>query len=593
VKSSLLIFFTFCASAVMLTVIQVPFGLDELAWVALVPLILVCRPDAKPGRLMWIGYLVSLFYWLGNLYWLGFVTSAGWIAFCLYMGLYWPILALCIRFCRIKKVPLILAVPVLFVGAEAFQGVIWTGFSWRFLAHSQYANIRLIQMADIFGAGGVTFLVAMVNGVIAELIIAVSKKQLFRISNFVKAGITSAMIIGVLFYGRWRAEQTKKFVRPGPLVATVQSNVPLDVKESGQASEQIFTDLLQLSRASARSLQKDRKMGSKPELIVWPETMVQQILDERFLLLCDPCHPARLFDKALCEHSRNRAYILVGSHAGRPEVKDGQIYLAEKYNSAFLYRPDGQQDRERYDKIHLVPFGEFVPFKDSLPFVHKLLMRLTPYDYDYTLNRGKEYTVFEMSSNAAGARFPGSQTQRRAFGSPPKRSENGVPAAGKVYRFSVMICYEDTVPDIARRFAIDEQGKKRVDWLVNISNDGWFVRFKQGKVFPSTELSQHTAICVFRAVENRLPVLRSVNTGISCVINSIGQIKDGFVAGTLPTAAMERQGLAGWLVDRISIDDRTTFFSKHGQWLDFCCAICFVVIIIILLPAKFIRRCIK
>jgi apolipoprotein N-acyltransferase len=166
----------------------------------------------------------------------------------------------------------------------------------------------------------------------------------------------------------------------------------------------------------------------------------------------------------------------------------------------------------------------------------------------------------------------------------------------QTYRFSVMICYEDTVPAIARRFAVGG-GQKQVDWLVNISNDGWFVRFKDDAarpesnkvVCPSTELSQHAAICVFRAVENRLAVLRSVNTGISCLIDTVGRIRNGFVAGTLPREAMAREGMAGWFADKMPIDKRVTFFSKHGQWLDFCCAGCLVSIIIVPPLVGFVR----
>ena len=153
-----------------------------------------------------------------------------------------------------------------------------------------------------------------------------------------------------------------------------------------------------------------------------------------------------------------------------------------------------------------------------------------------------------------------------------------------------MICYEDSVPAIARKFALDEQGGKKVDWLVNISNDGWFVRFADGKVLPSTELTQHTAICVFRAVENRVAIVRSVNTGISCLIDTVGRIKNGYLAGDLPQKAMARQGVSGWFADRVSIDKRITFFSKYGQWLDFCCAIGFLSLIIILFLGWFLQK---
>jgi len=193
-----------------------------------------------------------------------------------------------------------------------------------------------------------------------------------------------------------------------------------------------------------------------------------------------------------------------------------------------------------------------------------LIMKFNPYDYDYSLDAGTEYTVFEMTV--------------------PEGNES------KVYRFSVMICYEATMPEITRRFVLDKKGEKQIDWLINISNDGWFVRFTDNRAVPSSELPQHAAICTFRAVENRTPVLRSVNTGISCLIDSLGRIHNSHIAASpyFPADAMQRKGIAGWFADKLPIDKRVTFFSKYGQWLGFCCAACFVVLIIVQLLAKFI-----
>jgi len=546
------------ASAAMLTVIQPPIGLSVLAWVSLVPFILVCSPAAKPFPLAVAAYLVSLCYWLGNLYWLFPVTPLGWFAFCLYTALLWPILAVALRFCRMKKIPLVLAVPVLVVGAERLQGLFLGGFFWRFLAHSQYANITLIQIADIFGAAGVSFLIAMVNGLVADLIITAGRRRVFKSGNFLKTALVCVALAATVVYGRWRVGQSDEFVKLGPLVAAVQSNVPQSVKQSFQASDVIFDELLGHSSAAADA---GAVLGTPHgELIVWPETMVQAILEPQVLRLLDSSHSYRIFDEAISEHSMQTAFVLVGAYGGRGQVQENfDIRLAEKYNSAFLYRTDGSQADEQYGKIHLVPFGEFVPFKKSFPLLYNLLMRFSPYDYDYTLDAGSEYTVFEMTGD------------------------------GQPYRFSVMICYEDAVPAIARRFALNEQGRKRIDWLVNISNDGWFVRFKDGRVFPSTELAQHTAVCVFRAVENRLAVLRSVNTGISCLIDTAGRIKNGFMAGNLPNKAMDRTGCAGWFVDRMPIDKRTTFFSRYGQWLDFSCAVCLILLIIVPPSIRFFR----
>ena len=561
-KNILLTFLPFITTAVVLTVIQPPISFSFLAWVSLLPFILICSPKAKPLLLVLAAYLVSACYWLANLYWMAPVTLSGWLAFCLYTALLWPLLVFTLRYCRAKKIPLFLAVPVLFVAAERLQGLFLGGFFWRFLAHSQYANITLIQIADIFGAAGISFLIAMVNGLIADLFIAARGKSIFRTTQFLKIALVCAALAATIAYGRWRINQSDKYIEDGPLVASLQSNVPQSVKESFQASDVMLEQLLQKSKAAA---------GAGAELIVWPETMVQATLDKRVLNRLSPDFHCKTVDEILRDHSNKTAFVLVGAYGGTVELQADLTFLStQRYNSAFLYRPDGTQAETQYNKIHLVPFGEVVPFKKSSPFLYNLLMKFSPYDYDYSLDAGTEYTIFEMTAPDTNA--------------PP-------------YRFSVMICYEDAIPAIARRFAIETPGRKRIDWLVNISNDGWFVRFKDDskKVFPSTELPQHAAVCVFRAVENRLAILRSVNTGISCLIDSAGRIRDGFIAASsdFPYKAMDRKGVAGWFLDRVPIDKRTTFFSKYGQWLDFCCLACLFLTIILSLLEGFGRRKIK
>ncbi len=554
---------SFIASAVMLTVIQAPISFSLLAWVSLVPFILACSPDAKPRRLALVSYVISLFYWLANLYWIVPVTIVGWIAFCLYTALLWPILALCLRYCRTKKIPLFLASAVLIVGIERMQGFFLGGFFWRFLAHSQYQNITLIQIADMFGTAGISFLIAMVNGLLAELIIAArlafarkqgGQKNIFKIIQLPKVALVCAAVVATIIYGRWRIGQEDQCVKLGPYVASLQSNVPQSVKRSFESSEDLFNGLMEHSKAAVQT---------DAELIVWPETMVQATLNPEVLRLLEPSHPWKIFDKALREHSKDTAFVLVGAYGGMPEIRENlEVYLAQRYNSAFLYKRDGEKAAESYNKIHLVPFGEVLPFRNSCRWLYNFLMKFTPYNYDYSLDAGTEYTIFEMTN-------PYNETRD--------------------YKFSVMICYEGTVPAIARRFALDKQGTKRIDWLVNISNDGWFVRFKDGKVLPSAELAQHAVVCAFRAVENRLAVVRSVNTGISCLIDSSGRIRNGFLAGNLPPKTMERTGMPGWFLDRISIDRRTTFFSKFGEWLGFCCQVCLILLIIVPLSTKFFR----
>jgi apolipoprotein N-acyltransferase len=562
----------------MLTVIQPPIGWAFLAWVAWVPFILACSPNTHPCRLVKVTYVISLSYWLGNLYWVFPITIAGWLAFCFYTAFLWPILALCFRYCRIKRIPLFIATPVLIVGIERMQGLFLGGFFWRFLAHSQYQNTALIQIADIFGAGGVSFLIAMYNGLLAELIIGNLKPKTQNSKLWIKAVLACAAIIAAFAYGRWRIAQSDKVVEQGPIVASLQSNIPQSVKREGKSSEAIFNELLQQSKASIQA-------GA--ELIVWPETMVQAVLDPQVIRILDPCHPYKVFDNTLKEHSKDTAYILVGAYGGVPEIKEDSICLAERYNSAFLYTPEGRLSDKRYDKIHLVPFGEVLPLRKTFPAIYQFLMKLKfiPYNFDYSLDYGSEYTIFEMSgSENEKISHEDTKSQNQDISKKHKNSSGlGVLVAenNRIYKFGVIICYEDTVPAIARKFTVSKDGKKQVDWLVNISNDGWFVKFAGEEVSPSAELLQHASVCSFRAVENRIPVVRSVNTGISCLIDSLGRIKDDFIDGTLPDKAMDRTAVAGWFTDRILIDKRISFFSKNGEWLDFCCQACLVLLIIV------------
>ena len=543
----------FSTTALMLTFIQVPHKLHFLAWVAWVPFVLACREDSKTWRLAGISLLVGTVYWLGNLWWLTLVTVPGYIGFCIYLGLYWPILAVCVRFFRRKGFGLFIALPLLITGAEAWQGIILTGFIWRLLAHSQYANTTLIQISDIFGATGVTFIIAMVNGLVCDLLIDYRANRVLRLANAFKTAIVALVIASTLVYGHFRLDQYEQSVTEGPLIGSVQPNIPSYVKEMADNGEIILNELIEKS---------DKCLDAGAELVVWPETIVLATMNKPFiraLKRVDPDHPTIKYDEMISDHANGRGYIFFGAHA--VTLEGVQNIITERFNSGFLYRPDGSQDPERYDKIHLVPFGEFIPLKNSVPFMYRLFRFFSPYDYDYSLTRGSEYTVFKMN----------------------KAKGDGL------YRFGALICYEDTDPEVTRKMAVSEEGEKKTDWLVNISNDGWYVRFNMDsrEVLASGELSQRTAISAFRAVENRISIVRSVNTGISCVIESSGRIKDGYVEGNLPETAMERQAVDGWMVDRIKIDKRITLFSKYGKWPDIIFAAAFVLTLAGLFAVKF------
>jgi apolipoprotein N-acyltransferase len=515
-------------SAVLLTLMQAPHDLWLLAWFAWVPFVLACGPSVSTRRLVLTAYAVGAAYWFGNLYWLYLVTWPGYIVFSLVFALYWPMLALAVRFVRGKGWPLFAVAPLLFVGAEAWQGWLFTGFHWYFLAHSQYANLPLIQIADIFGTLGVSGVLAMANGLIGQLILC--RQQLFTLRNLAGTAVTFAVVTFALVYGQYRLVQSPQFQTEGPLIGSVQPNVPSNVKEEIGNGPKILDELIAASRQCV-------EVGAV--MVAWPETMVLATMNAGYTDYLRPDHDFHRYREQILHHSRtDKAYILFGAHAADVGEVDGKLDVVNQYNSAYLYRPDGIEDTQRYDKIHLVPFGEYIPLRKTLPWAYKMILSLSPYDYDYNLTPGTEHTLFTIR------------------------------AQEQDWNFGVLICYEDTDPTVTRRHTVDRHGRKRADWLVNLSNDGWYVRYKDKQVLPTVELAQRTAISVFRSVENRVSIIRSVNTGISCLIEPTGTIRDTFTAGTLPAVAMKRQGVAGWFVDRIPVDRRVTVFSRYGRWFD-------------------------
>jgi apolipoprotein N-acyltransferase len=220
----------------------------------------------------------------------------------------------------------------------------------------------------------------------------------------------------------------------------------------------------------------------------------------------------------------------------------------KRYNSAVVYDSDGTQRAGRYDKNHLVPFGELVPFRyGRLHWLYRWLNSLVPFSYggkvEFSMTPGDDLTVFELRT------------------------------AGGTHRFGTPICYEDVMPYIVRDYVWDGD-QRRVDFLVNISNDGWFLH--------SAELPQHLAICVFRAVENRVGIARAVNTGISGFIDPNGRIyslveKDGQAFG---------EGIIGYSVDHVMIDRRASLYGRFG---DVFARVCLILSVPLWIGAVFTR----
>ncbi|MCF7974222.1 MAG: apolipoprotein N-acyltransferase [Phycisphaerae bacterium] len=525
-------------SAFFLSVIQPPCHWYGLAWIAWVPFVLACVTAPSLKVLIPASFFFSTVYWLTSLHWVGPITPPGWIALCLFLALGWPLTASLLRFCFQKKIPLFVACPLILVGAEALQGLPVMSFHWRFLAHSQYDQLTLIQIADVLGAGGVSFLIALVNGVAAQGILSLGLRRL-PARGLISGSLIAALAIGAtLIYGHQQIRAYNESVTSGPLIASVQSNVPQSVKDSQVASDVIFKDLLSMSQAAAQV---------EPALIVWPETMVQAILNREIIPYLENKDTSLAFDSALEAHARDtETPLLIGAYGGSLDHNAKGLLSLKTHNSAVLYLGNGTQALKRYDKIALILFGEYMPFKQSWPWLYSLLMKCSPYDYDYSMTPGTEYTVFSIN-NASHT---------------------------NTYRFATLICYEDTVPDLVRQFVLSPEHHKQVEWLVNISNDGWFARIKDSQVQSTSELIQHVTAGTFRAIENRVGILRSVNTGISCLIDPLGRLQQGYAhaSPSFPKQVQDRQGMAGWFADKMPIYEKVSLFSRYGPWLDRLCA---------------------
>ena len=218
----------------------------------------------------------------------------------------------------------------------------------------------------------------------------------------------------------------------------------------------------------------------------------------------------------------------------------GVMPLGRRFNTAFLVGPETKDysTEGTYSKSHLVPFGEYMPFKDSFPPLYKLLQQFSPYPFDYSLT-------------------PGGHDQ------PPL----AVRYDGGEARFQVPICYEDAMAYRIREIVRPREpgGRKAVDFLVNISNDGWF----NGSI----ELDQHLNLCVFRAVENRVPIVRSVNTGISAIISPVGQIE-----AVVQDKGGNRRWLTGEICGRLTLDDRVAPYTLMGDVLALSCVAASIIL---------------
>jgi len=497
-------------SALLLWSAFTPLELSAAAWLALVPLCLLLRLRSLPRRTFLVLWCCGLFWGTATLQWMR-------------------------------------------LGHPAMYAAMFALAAW----------IGLIQIADVTGAWGVSFVVALFSGV---LVLYVPDSLLRRLGLDVAPGLDSGrsralvptatavtVLCACLVYGAIRAEGPSAFP-PGPVVSLIQGNFTPELKHDAQ---------LVLSRFRIHNVLMQSSIRLQPDLVVWPETMFpwpersvaegvtdQQILAQAPLdvlrdygnesaLLVEPFRNAEV-QKSLAGHSQGLgAALMIGLEALVADHNRTRVF-----NSAAFVRPDvGYVGR--YDKIHRVVFGEYIPLKDLLPW----LSELTPFGAGFGIDAGADVRLFEYGG----------------------------------WRMSPLICFEDTVPGLVRRMAAQRDAAGGTcDLLVNLTNDGWF----RG----SSELDQHLITAAFRCVENRVPMVRSVNGGISAFIDGDGRIRDPGVIQVLqeplegtrpqltdvqglrdPATGTWRRQFSGIIHGQVPLDPRTAVYTTWGDWLpQFC-----------------------
>ncbi len=472
-----------------------PFQFEILAWIALVPLLWVLE-GKKPHEAFMLGLVSGLVSFGIIIWWVkismatygGLPAALAWLitaALALYLALYPALFAYFIV--RIHSggsfFTFLMAAP-LWVSLELLRAYFMTGFPWALLGYSQYRYLHIIQIADLVGVYGVSFFIVFVNAAIWHFF-RFPKKAPYAL--VVSVSLIVALVWG---YGYLRLDEVPRET-PGAAraVGIVQGNVDQSVKWSPKWRRGILEKMGKLTKDLKGRFSEGE--SSAPPLIVWPEAAAPLVYQRHA--------SERKFLRQIAKDTKS--YLLFGV-IGKREVEQG----SKLTNSAYLLSPDGKETG-RYDKMHLLPFGEYVPLAKLLFFVKKLVPVI-------------------------GAFKPG------------ERPEIFDAAGGK---FGVLICFEVIFPRVVRRMA-------NAQFLVNITNDAWF-----GKTAAS---EQHLSMVAFRAVEFRMPIVRSANTGISAVIDPTGAIR-------VRSPLFEE-----WIhADVISLKkERPSVYARTGDMFAYICA---------------------
>lgn len=532
------------ASVAALSLSFAPFKQFYLAWIGLVPWLVMIGHARSKKAVFFLSWMTGILFFSISMWWIAYVTLPGAMGLMLYMGMWFAIAGLVLRGAGLlamgepardlgkwKLLRAVFGIAAVWVATEWTWGNLFTGLPWLYLGHSQTPALAMCQIADVLGAHGVSFWVALINAWVALLIL---RRLDFR--GLILPGMVIAVILaGILGYGIFRMGQ--ETLSPALRVMVVQPDYPQDNSGAKGASYQEILDFHLQTTQSA--IDQANALGIKPDLVAWSETMLPELNPEfrlyRHGFYFDQSNQnvGEFLDSVVKQvgdlAARDQINIISGGHAMLKDLpKAGKIQWSRR-NAAYLFNRSGRLESERYDKIHLVPFGEYMPFRESFPLLYRLFNVFNPYKgLDYTVDPGTERTVFSIKAD--------SQT----------------------YRFVTPICFEDVDSELVASMFAGPNHTKRADFIVNLTNDGWFA---------TPQMQQHLQLSVFRCIENRVPTARSVNTGISGFIDSVGQVHD-----VLPIHS------TGTSTAQLRLDSRVAPFTHLGDLFGHICVVTGVVV---------------
>ena len=396
-----------------------------------------------------------------------------------------------------KPLLLFLMIPVLWVALEYIRSFFLSGFPWELIGYSQFNTLHILQVSDIFGVYGVSYLIAFTNAsiFIGFLYLTGLDRQSEKITKrlFVGSVFACVLLVGLaISYGAWRIKSIDELISASPSkhVAIVQGNIKQSEKWDQAFQLVTIKKYLDLSHIAKEQ---------KADFVVWPETAAPFYFSYNTRL-------ADIVKKGIADIP---ATFLFGS----PSF-DRVNNRVEYYNSAYLISPRGDI-YGRYDKAHLVPFGEYIPLKNLFPFLGKIVEHVGDF------LPGKKGKTIEWGNNKLG----------------------------------LLICYEIIFSDLSRAMA-----KNQASLLINITNDAWYGR--------TSAPYQHFSMAIFRAVENRRALVRSANTGISGFIDPVGRILDStdLFADAVKTHS-------------VPLINKTSFYTRFGDVFAIACLTIMVLVI--------------